>query len=292
MQDLRDAFRALKATPIVTIVAVLSLALGIGANTAIFSILDSLMLRALPVEGSAAARDPERRRPATERVVDQSDLGADPRSPASCSTARSRGATTRFNLARRRRRRELVDGMWASGGLFDVLGVPADARPHVHRGGRSRAAAGRTARSRSSATASGSGASAARPTSIGRTLTVERVPFTIVGVTPPDFFGADVGRAFDVAIPIGTEPLIRGKESSLDRAIELVAERDGPPEARSVASTRATAALRGVQPQIREATMPQDWRPQDAGDISQGDVHAGSGGAPALGAAPALSSVR
>src|SRR5438045_3085510 len=50
MNDLRDACRALKATPIVTVVAILSLALGIGANAAIFSILDSLMLRALPVQ--------------------------------------------------------------------------------------------------------------------------------------------------------------------------------------------------------------------------------------------------
>jgi hypothetical protein len=54
MQDVRDAFRALKSTPVVTLVAILSLALGIGANTAIFSILDSLMLRSLPV------RDPQR----------------------------------------------------------------------------------------------------------------------------------------------------------------------------------------------------------------------------------------
>jgi putative ABC transport system permease protein len=54
MSDFRDAVRALKATPIVSIVAILSLALGIGANTAIFSILDSLMLRALPV------KDPQR----------------------------------------------------------------------------------------------------------------------------------------------------------------------------------------------------------------------------------------
>jgi len=49
MQDLRDAFRALRTTPVVTLVAVLSLGLGIGANTAIFSILDSLVLRSLPV---------------------------------------------------------------------------------------------------------------------------------------------------------------------------------------------------------------------------------------------------
>jgi putative ABC transport system permease protein len=54
MSDLRDAFRTLRATPIVTIVAVLSLALGIGANTAIFSIVDTLLLRALPV------KDPDR----------------------------------------------------------------------------------------------------------------------------------------------------------------------------------------------------------------------------------------
>jgi hypothetical protein len=49
LQDLRLGCRTLRATPVVTAVAVLSLALGIGANTAIFSIVDSLVLRALPV---------------------------------------------------------------------------------------------------------------------------------------------------------------------------------------------------------------------------------------------------
>jgi hypothetical protein len=54
---------------------------------------------------------------------------------------------------------------------------------------------------------------------IGEPLMVERVSYTIIGVTPPEFFGAEVGRKFDVAIPIGTEPLVRGRESSLDGRI-------------------------------------------------------------------------
>src|SRR5262245_6153919 len=49
-RDFRDAIRALRATPVVTLVVILSLALGIGANTAIFSIVNSLLLSALPVE--------------------------------------------------------------------------------------------------------------------------------------------------------------------------------------------------------------------------------------------------
>ena len=52
-RDVRDAVRALRASPVVSAVAVLSLTLGIGADTAIFSIVNSLLLRALPVKDPA-----------------------------------------------------------------------------------------------------------------------------------------------------------------------------------------------------------------------------------------------
>src|SRR5207249_6049204 len=93
---------------------------------------------------------------------------------------------------------------------------------------------------------------------LGQTLTIEGVPFTIVGVTPPGFFGSEVGRAFDVAVPLGDEPLVRGKETSLDRRSSWwlnVMLRLKPGQSMDA----ATAALRGVQPQIRDNAMPQDW---------------------------------
>jgi putative ABC transport system permease protein len=92
---------------------------------------------------------------------------------------------------------------------------------------------------------------------IGRSLTLDRVSFTIVGVTPPGFYGPEPGWAHDVIVPIGTEPLLRGGDSALDRRstwwLEVMVRLKA---AQDFAS--ATRALRGVQPQIREATMPPD----------------------------------
>jgi putative ABC transport system permease protein len=258
MQDLRDAFRALKATPVVTLVAILSLALGIGANTAIFSILDSLMMRTLPVKkpqqlvllGQGNQARTAWTNPIWEQVRERQGLfdGAFAWSGA------------RFNLAQGGPT-ELVDGMWASGGLFGVLGVPAIlgrtlTEADDRRGGGPDGAVAVISYSFWQRRFGGAA------DAIGRSLTVERVPFTIVGVAPPEFFGVDVGRTFDVAIPIGTEPLIRGRESTLDRrsnwwlSVMIRLKPEQGPDA-------GASAIRGVLPQIREATMPQDWRQQD-----------------------------
>jgi predicted permease len=258
MPDFRDAFRALRATPVVTLVAILSLALGIGANTAIFSIVNSLMLRTLPVASPGRLvlvnTGPEAgtswTNPIWEQIRDR---------PQAFDGALA-WSSTRFNLAQGGET-EFVDGVWASGGYFDVLGVT----PLI----------GRTFRPEDDRRGGGPDGPVAvisysfwqrryggEAGAIGRSLVIERVPYTIIGVTPPEFFGTDVGRAFEVAIPVGTEPLIRGKESGLDRrsmwwlSVMVRLKPDQSIEA-------ATAALRGIQPQIREATIPEHYRPQD-----------------------------
>ncbi|MGB2715214.1 MAG: ABC transporter permease [Vicinamibacterales bacterium] len=252
MHDIRDAFRSLLATPVVTAVAVLSLALGIGANTAIFSILDSLMLRTLPVQ------QPE------ELVIIDRGSWTNPiweaiRDRQGAFAGAAAWSSTRFNLAQGGQT-EMVDGIWASGDFFHVLATSAMlgrtfGRDDDRRGG---GPDGPVAVISYNFWQRRFGGAA---DVIGQPLMVERVTYTIIGVTPPEFFGTEVGRKFEVAIPIGTEPLVRGKETSLDRRSNWwlsIVIRLKPGQTMDT----ATAALRGMQPQIREATMPQDWPEQ------------------------------
>jgi predicted permease len=259
MADLRDALRALKATPVVTVVAILSLALGIGANTAIFSLVNTLMLRSLPV------REPQR-------------LGQMMSSPRRASftnplweVLRDRErqlfdgafayAVTRFNLTRGGEAKQ-VNGVFASGGYFDVLGVPTILGRTFTVENDVRKGAGLEARQVAVISYSfwqqhyGGAADV-----LGKPLELDRVPFTIVGVTGPEFTGIDQGTSAEVFIPLASEPLIRGaSESAMDqrswwwlRVIGRLKPGD--------TIDRATAAVRGLQPQLREATLP-NWRPQ------------------------------
>ena len=208
MHDIRDAFRSLVATPVVSAVAILSLALGIGANTAIFSILDSLILRTLPVE------EPQRL-VLLDRGSWTNPIWEAIRERQQAFNGAMAWSTTRFNLAQGGQT-EMVDGIWASGAFFDVLGVPA--------------ILGRTFAPEDDRRGGGADGPVTvisynfwqrrfdgNADVLGKPLVVERVTYTIIGVMPPEFFGTEVGRTFDVAIPLGTEPLVRGKESSLDR---------------------------------------------------------------------------
>jgi predicted permease len=250
----------MRGMPVVTLVVVASLALGIGANTAMFSIANSLLLKALPVERadrlvlllSNPSVNPSSpwSNPAWEQIRDHhADLFQQ-------TFAFSR-RTTRFNLAQGGPT-DLVDGVYASGRYFEALRV----RPML---GRSftveddRRGGGPDGPVAVISYAFWQRRFGGSSDVVGRTQTIDRVPFTIVGVMPPDFFGTDVGSRSDVFLPIGTEPLIRGRDSQLDRAttsslLVMARLKDG----QTIAS--AEQALRAVQPQIREATMPATAR--------------------------------
>src|SRR6059036_899558 len=259
MHDLRLAVRALRTAPVVSFVAILSLALGIGANTAIFSLVNSLLLRALPVKqpqrlgmlGEASAGGQQSW---TYPIWDQF------RQRPQLFDGAFAWSGTRFNLASGGET-EFVDGIWASGGMFETLGVPAMlGRTFVEADDRRGGGPDGPVAVISYTFWQHRFGSAAD--AIGQVLNVERVPFTIIGVTPPDFFGPDVGRQFDVAIPLGVEPLIRGKESFLDgRSTWWLTVMMRLKRGQSLGA--GTAALRGIQPQLRTATQPSDWRPSD-----------------------------
>ena len=253
--DWRDAWRSLRAAPLVSAFAVLSLALGIGGVTALFSILNSLTMKPLPV------RDPQAlvlldkgswTNPIWEAIRERQ---------GEVAGSAFAWANDRFNIADSGAA-DFVQGLWISGGFFDGLGVavqpgrgitPAD---DVRGGGPGGPVAvisyGFWQRRY------GGGADV-----IGRALTIERVPFTIVGVAPQGFFGPDVGRAFDIAVPLGTEPLVRASGSALDQRTQWwmnIMARLRPGQS----VEQATERLRAAQPRIRAATLPAFRRAEDA----------------------------
>ncbi len=247
--DVRDALRALAATPVVTFVSVASLALGIGANTALFSILNGLVIKPLPVKGPERLVVLDRTswpNPVWEQIrARQYDLfdGAGAWYP------------TQFNLSDAGRI-DGVNGAYVSGGLFQVLGIeafsgrtitPAD---DVKGGGPDGLVAVISARLW---TARFGGTRDV----VGRQISLDRVRFTIVGVMPPGFMGPQVGRAMDVFAPIAAEATVRGRESWLEaRAswwLQLIA-RLKPDQT----IDQAAAAFNAARPAIRDATIPAD----------------------------------
>ena len=263
MTDLRDAYRALRSTPIVTAVAVLSLALGMGANSAMFSIMDALVLRPL------AVRDADRLTLLSATVKsatsDESWVTVSWTNPiweairdrrSMYDGAFAYGDIT-FDLSQRGAV-DPIDGLRASGSMFDVLGVGA--------------AVGRTFTVADDRPGGGPDGPVAvlshafwqsrfggAPDVVGRQITLHRVPFTIIGVSQPGFFGPDVGRAFDVAVPLGTMTLIPGYQHLLESRDSWwlrVMVRLAPNQS----AVQATAALRAVQTQIADETRPATLR--------------------------------
>ena len=250
--DVRRCLRSFVRDPLFVAVTVLTLGLGIGATTAVFTLVSSSVLRPLPVEEPdrlarlALADRPERKwpYPIWKEIDRRFDDGFD----GAFASAR-----TVFDVAASGESR-FVEGLWASGGFFETLGVQplfgrvftaADDRPGCGPNGPVAVISHRFWREHF-----GGGADA-----VGRPLPLNGVPFTVIGVTPPEFFGPAVGRSFDAAVPLGCQVLVLADRSRFGRPGNNwlhVTLRLQPGQSLA----HGTATLRTWQPAIRKATMP------------------------------------
>jgi putative ABC transport system permease protein len=257
-QDLRYAVRLLRLSPGFTLVAVLTLALGIGANAAIFQLIDSIRLRTIPVKNPQEL--------GTVRIADRHWGSGQFSSQYSQLTfamweqirKRQEGFSEiavwsgqRFNLATGGEVR-YARGIRVSGEFFPVIGVepilgrlvgPADDQPGC-----------------GTTTANISYAFWQRNFSgdrsvVGKRLTLDGNSFEVVGITPPGFNGVSVGDTFDVAVPICVEPILSPRNNRLTiRHAWWLASIGRLKPGWTIA--RASAQINAVTPAILQETIP------------------------------------
>ena len=217
-QDVRYAARMLRRSPGFTAVAVISLALGIGANTAIFSLINTLMLRSLPVSHPEQLVQLLSRYPGEPRMSSFSwrhyEHFRDHNRSFSDLLAVARG---RFHVSGDGLEPEAADGEYVAGNFFTALGV--------------RPALGRLIDARDDQVDSASAASAvvswpywtnrlhADPAIVGKRIVVNDVPVTVIGVAPREFFGLQVGVSPDLWVPAAMEPMVQRPSRRMDGSL-------------------------------------------------------------------------
>ncbi len=253
LQDVRYALRALRSSPGFSAIAILSLALGIGANTAIFSLINAVILKTLPVshpeelvqlvmktEGGTSFTNP-----IWEQVRDRQDVfsGAFAYSPI------------RLNLAGGGEVRN-ASTSWVSGDFFRTLGV----HPLL---GRTFTAADDKRGCPVIAVLShdfwqreyGGAADV-----FERRLTLSSHPVRIVGVAPPGFNGIQVGEAVEIYMPLCAEGTLVRENSALDKRANWwlwIFARLKP----GIGEQQALARMNTLAPQLFAATMPSGYPP-------------------------------
>jgi predicted permease len=253
LRDLRFGLRTLGRSPVFTVVAVLSLALGIGANAAIFHLIDNVRLRRLPVanahelveirlDGPEAFGNYEGTNArATYPLWDQI------RSHQQAFSGVFAWGDADFIVGRGAEGRQ-ARGLWVSGEFFPVLGVaPERGRLFGAADDRHGCGPGPAVISHGFWQSHFGGADSA----IGSTLAVFEQTFTVVGVAPPTFTGLEVGRTFDIALPLCSAELVGYDLAARDRWWLTVMGRRKP----DWTMARASEHLRTLSPGVLDATL-------------------------------------
>lgn len=258
LRDLRYGIRLLRLSPGFTLIAILTLALGIGANTAIFQLIDSIRLRTIPVKdpetlgtiriadrhwgsGQFSSRYSQLSFPMWEQIRQRQEAFSDI----------AVFSDQEFNLATGGEAR-YAKGLRVSGDFFKVLGAqpflgrllgPEDDQPGCPLGG---------ANLSYSFWQRNFGGD---PAIVGKRLTLDSHSFEIIGVTPPGFSGLSVGDTFDVAVPVCIEPILSPSNNriALRHAWWLASIGRLKP---GWTIKRANAQIAAVTPAILQETIP------------------------------------
>jgi predicted permease len=266
-QDLRYALRLLARDQGFALAAVLSLTLGIGANTAIFQLLDAVRLRALPVEnpqqlaeirlggrisrsGSFTGRRPNLTYAHWDYL----------RNHQQAFSEVFAWGTRRFNTSPSGEV-HFVEGLFVSGNYFSAIQVrPVLGRVFSDLDDRRGCGASGAVVSYAYWQRELGGAAGV----LSQTIALDGYRFPIIGVTPPSFFGMEVGRMYDVAIPLCADQVFEAPgRSRLDR-LEfwwLAAAGRLKPD---WTIERATEHLVAMSPALFESTLPPVYSTEDA----------------------------
>ena len=264
-QDLRYGLRLLRHDPTFSFVAILTLALGIGANAAMFQLVNALRLRSLPVEkpyelasvgidqhgkGRVGRGYPGGRSVFTEPLWQEIRSRQQAFSPLFAWGKEAWDLSTDAEVVPAR-------GLYVSGGFFDGLGVHA--------------LVGRVLTDADDQKGCGSPGAVlshtfwqtrygGNPDVVGKTIMLDRRRFDVIGVAQPGFFGVEVGRAFDVAIPLCAEPLLRAPQPATGRRDAWWLDVMGRLKADWTVE-RARVQLATVSPDIFGATVSPGYKP-------------------------------
>lgn len=198
IDDIRFALRIFAKTPGFTAVAIVSIALGIGANTAIFTLIDALMWRTLPVKNPQTLLSVALKQDQTIESELHYKYERALRENAQL-TELAAYATVRMNVAINGNPERRLDGAIVSGNYFSLLGVNPIAGQAIGLNDDRNLNAHPLAMI---SYAYWSRRFALAPSVIGSQISISGTPFTIIGVTPPGFFGMEVGIAPDIFVPL------------------------------------------------------------------------------------------
>jgi predicted permease len=271
-QDLSYALRQMRLSPVFTLTAMLTLALGIGATTAIFSLIHTVVLKSLPVvDPTTLYRIGDNSNNCCVQGGPQDDWGMfsyplyelmKKNTPEFEQMAAFQSMSSQFSVRRGESDREAkpLYGEFVTGNYFSTFGIGAFAgRVFTPSDDQPSAAPVAVLSYRTWQQKYGSS-----PSVIGSSFVVEGHPFTIIGIAPPGFFGETLrSNPPELWLPLQQEPMVNGGNSLLKQSISAwlrVIGRAKPDANRPGVAARLTGLVR--QWMVNDSGYPAEFMPQ------------------------------